>query len=56
MTKAILIDSTNKTITEVEKGEGIEDIYKYLNCSTFTVVGLDKNVDCFVDDEGLLKE
>ena len=54
--KAILIDAVNKTVTEVEKGEGIQDIYKHLKCDTFDVVGLGGGVDCFVDDEGLLKE
>jgi len=55
MTKAILIDVVAKTITEVEKGEGIQSIYDHLKCDTFDVVGLGGGVDCYVDDEGLLK-
>ena len=58
MTKAILIDSKNKSITEVEKGEGIEDIYKHLGegVRCFSVISLGGGVDMFIDDEGLLRE
>jgi len=55
MKKAILINSQEKTITEVEVGEGIQDFYKHLDCRTFDVVSLEKNVSCYIDDEGLLK-
>jgi len=55
MKKAIRIDSKNKTITEVEIGDGIQDIYKHVGCDTFTVVNLGGGVDLYVDDEGLLK-
>jgi hypothetical protein len=55
MKTALLIDSTAKTVTEVEVGEGIEDIYKHLGCSCFDIVNLGGGVDCYVDDEGLLK-
>lgn len=56
MRTAILLDSQKKTITEVEVGEGIDDIYKHLKCSTFDVVSIQEGVDMFVDDESLLKE
>lgn len=59
MTKAILIDSKNKTITEVEKTEdGIKDIYEHLgdDVRMFTVVNITETACVFVDDEGLLKE
>jgi len=56
MKKAILINSQAKTVTVVEVGEGIDDIYKHLDCRAFDVVNLGENVDCYVDDEGLLKE
>jgi len=56
MKKAILIDSQKKTVTEVEVGEGIQDIYKHLNCQAFDAVDLDENVTCYVDDEGLCKD
>jgi hypothetical protein len=55
MTKALLINSIEKTVTLVEVGEGIQDIYKYLDCQTFDVVRLGGGVDCYIDDEGLLK-
>ena len=54
--KAILLDSKNKSITVVEKNEGIEDIYKHLGCRCFDVINLGGGVDMFVDDESLLKE
>lgn len=56
MKKAILINSKEKTITEVEVDEGIQDIYKHLECQTFDVVGLGDDADCYVDDEGLMKD
>ena len=55
MKKAILINVKEKTITEVEVGEGIQDIYKHLECQTFDVVGFGDDADCYVDDEGLMK-
>jgi len=55
MTKAILINAKAQTVTQVEVGEGIQDIYKHLNCHTFDVVNLGCSVGCYVDDEGLLK-
>ena len=55
MKKAILVDSATKTITEVEVGSGIQDIYKHLNCDTFDIMRLGGGVDMYLDDEGLLK-
>jgi len=57
MKKGIRIDSTNKTITEVEVGEGIDDIYKHVGCSTFEVVQIDdpEENSCYVDEEALCK-
>ena len=56
MVKAIQIDVVNKTINEVES-DSLQDIYKHLNCSTFDVarVQMPSDVDCFIDDESLLK-
>jgi len=54
MVKAIQIDVQNKTINEVES-EGLQDIYKHLNCQAFDVVNMSADVDCYIDDEGLLK-
>jgi len=55
--KAILIDSINKEVKEVEIGKGIDEMYKFLQCECFTVASyLDKQDAIFVDDEGLMKE
>ena len=35
--KAILIDSINKEVKEVEIGKGIDEMYKFLQCECFTV-------------------
>ena len=53
--KAILIDSINKEVKEVEIGKGIDEIYKFLQCECFTVgTYLPKEDAIFVDDEGLM--
>lgn len=53
--KAILIDSINKEVKEVEIQKGIEEMYKLLNCEIFTIATyLPKEDAIFVDDEGLL--
>ncbi len=55
--KAILIDSINKEVKEVEIGKGIDEMYKFLQCDCFTIASYLDNEDAiFVDDEGLLKE
>jgi hypothetical protein len=54
MIKAIQIDVQNKEINEVEKNS-LQDIYKYVNCQTFDVVYLSDELDCYVDDESLIK-
>jgi hypothetical protein len=53
--KAILIDSINKEVKEVEIGKGIEQMYEFLKCQYFTIGSyLDKQDAIFVDDEGLM--
>ncbi len=53
--KAILIDSVNKEVKEIEIGKGIEEMYKFLQCECFTIASyLDKQDAIFVDDEGLM--
>jgi hypothetical protein len=53
--KAILIDSVNKEVKEIEIGKGIEEMYKFLQCECFTIASyLPKNDAIFVDDEGLM--
>lgn len=54
MKKCILIDVVNETITPVEIENGIDPIYKQLDCSTFEVVNIDGENDIYVDEEGLL--
>lgn len=54
MTKGILIDAANRTITEVQVGD-YKDIQAKIGCDCFTVTSLPKNEDLYVDDEGLLK-
>ena len=56
--KAILIDSVNRKIEEVEVEAGLEDIYKHIgnDCSMFEVATY-LGTDCiYVDEEGLLKD
>jgi len=54
--RAILIDPFTKTITEVEYSGDYKQIYKLINCDTFTVSCLSDADDLFLDDEGLLKD
>lgn len=54
--RAILIDATNQTITEVaiNKAEALKDYYKLMDCRTITTGTYLPNGDCiYVDDEGL---
>lgn len=53
--KAILIDSINKQVKEIEIGKGIDEMYKFLNCQYFTIASYLNDGDAiFVDDEGLM--
>jgi hypothetical protein len=52
--KAILIDSENQEVKEVEYSGDYNQIYEYTKCQMFTVVRIDEKNDIFVDDEGLL--
>ena len=59
MVKALKINAANKTIVEVEKGEGIQDIYKHVGCQSFEVVPIgypDEVASIYVDEEALCKE
>ena len=53
--KGIMINSVAKTITEVDVGD-CADIQTKLDCRCFTVVRMSRNLDLYVDDEGLLKD
>jgi|TARA_R100000458_G_C8249157_1_gene226448 hypothetical protein len=53
-TKAYLIDSTKKVVTQVEIG-GYKDIQKYIDCRMFTTAcNLENGDTLFVDDESLI--
>lgn len=59
MTKGILIDVNNKTITEVtveknSNGTHLDSLYKLIGCEMVQVVSVGEN-DIYVDEEGLLK-
>lgn len=53
--KAILIDSKNREVKQIEIGKGIDEMYKVLECECFTIATYLPNEDAiFVDDEGLM--
>jgi len=53
--KAYLIDPVTRTVTEVEYSGDYQQIYKLIDCDTFTCVDLNEHADTvFVDDEGLI--
>ena len=54
--RAILIDPVERTVSEVEYSGSSKDIYRLVDCETFTVVGIEHDDAIFVDDEGLLKD
>jgi len=59
MSKGILIDTQNRTITEVEvvrneEGSQLPSIYNHVKCSIVEVVSIDDKNDVYVDEEGLL--
>ena len=60
MTRGILIDVTNKTITEVvvtenERGSQLSSIYEHVDCELVNVLNIGDH-DIYVDDEGLFKK
>lgn len=52
--KAILINSKDRTIVEVEHNGDYKQIYTLIGADTFDVVGIDDVNSIYVDDEGLL--
>ena len=59
MSKGILINTENRTITEVdvvrnEEGSQLPSIYEHVKCSMVEVVQYDDKNDVYVDEEGLL--
>ena len=53
--KAILINSFDESVSEVDYNGDYKEIYNLIDCDTFDVVPLDDTNDMYVDDEGLLK-
>lgn len=58
--KAILINASNRTVTEVEYDGNFRNLQKLIGCDCFTLAPLNSenaadDVSLFVDDEGLLK-
>lgn len=55
--KAILIDASAKTVTEVTLEDDHKEISKHIGCRTFTLGADIGEKDCvYVDDEGLLDD
>ena len=53
--KAILINSFDESVSEVDYNGDYKEIYNLIDCDIFDVVPLDDTNDMYVDDEGLLK-
>ena len=55
--RAILIDPTAKTVTEIQIGTDYKEIYKAIDCSCFACpIEYDNGDTLYCDDEGLFKE
>lgn len=54
--KAILIDVTNRSVTEVQIGDDWREISRTIGCDMFTTVRLTDTETLFVDDEGLFTD
>ena len=55
--RALLIDPVEKTVTEIEIGEDYKEIYKAIECDTFSCpIVYDNDDTLYCDDEGLFKE
>jgi hypothetical protein len=54
--KALLIDSKNKVVKQIEIGEHFTEISKAIDCETFSAPHIMQDNDTlYCDDEGLLK-
>ena len=52
--KAIFIDATAQTVTDIELESGLQAMYKAIGCQCVDHVILDDTTDLWLDDEGLL--
>lgn len=53
--RAILIDPFTRTVSDVDTGAGLDDLYDILKVELITVVNLGKGHALILDDEGLMK-
>jgi hypothetical protein len=53
--KAILINPTEKTVTDFELAKGLKAMYTAIDCQCVTRVVLNNKDDLWLDDEGLLQ-
>jgi len=54
--KALLIDPHLQTVTEVEYGGVLEDLYRLTHCEIVEAVGIGKGDVVYVDEEGLFHD
>jgi hypothetical protein len=52
--KAILIDVTARTVTDIDINEGLQAMYAAIGCQCVDRIALDSQNDLWLDDEGLL--
>ena len=52
----VLIDVTNKTVTDVTIENKLEAYYEKIGCDLVEHVHIDRNIDMYVDEEGLFKD
>jgi hypothetical protein len=55
MKRGILIDVENRVIREVEF-DGLKDMYRLIDCDLVECVSYGRDLDIWVDEEGLLKD
>jgi hypothetical protein len=53
--KAVLIDSKNRRVVDIEYDGDYKSIYRLIGCEAFDVVRGPHGDDIFIDDEGLLR-
>ncbi|MBO0950869.1 DUF3846 domain-containing protein [Fibrella forsythiae] len=54
--KAILIDVTAQTVTDIDLQPGLTAMYRVINCHSVTRVPLNSINDLWLDDDGLLHD
>lgn len=54
--KAILIDVTARTVTDIELPPGLQAMYNAIGCSCVDRITIDSRNDVWIDDSGLLHD